>query len=114
MEKANQLDKIALKDIGEFDEQKLFTDVNSNRCQACGSGPILAAMITSKKLGAEHSKIISYGTSGDYSKDYNSVVGYLSSVFYSIRASECTLSVWEADFRSFLGISDNCPATSHN
>lgn len=83
VEKANQLDNIVLKNIEEFDEKKLFNGVNSNRCQACGSGPILATMITSKKLGAEQSKIISYGTSGDVSKDYNSVVGYLSSVFYS-------------------------------
>ena len=83
VEKANQLDNIVLKDIEEFDEKKLFNDVNSNRCQACGSGPILATMITSKRLGAEHSKIISYGTSGDHSRDYSSVVGYLSSVFYS-------------------------------
>ena len=83
LEKANQLDNIVLKDIEDFDGKKLFNDINSNRCQACGSGPILAAMITSKRLGAEHSKIISYGTSGDHSRDYSSVVGYLSSVFYS-------------------------------
>lgn len=83
VEKANQLDNVVLKDIEDFDEKKLFSDINSNRCQACGSGPIYAAMITSKRLGAEHSKIISYGTSGDHSRDYSSVVGYLSSVFYS-------------------------------
>ena len=83
VEKANQLDNIVLKDIERFDEKKLFNDINSNKCQACGSGPILAAMITSKKLGAVHSKIMSYGTSGDHSHDYTNVVGYLSSVFYS-------------------------------
>ena len=61
----------------------VVNDINSKRCQACGYGPILATMIISKRLGAEHSKIISYGTSGDHSRDYSSVVGYLSSVFYS-------------------------------
>ena len=83
MEKANQLDNVVLKDIEDFDEKKLFNDISSNKCQACGFGPILTTMITSKKLGAKHSKIISYGTSGNYSGDYSSVVGYLSSIFYS-------------------------------
>ncbi len=81
--KANQLDNVVLKDIEDFDEKKLFDDINANRCQACGHGPIVATMITSKKLGAKHSKVISYGTSGDYSQDYSRVVGYLSCVFYS-------------------------------
>ena len=83
VEKANQMDNVILKDIENFDEKELFKDINSNRCQACGYGPILSTMLTSKKLGAKNSKIISYGTSGDYSRDYSSVVGYLSSVFYS-------------------------------
>ena len=82
VEEAKEKDSVVLQDVQDFNAKKLSDDINSNKCQACGFGPILSTMLTSKKLGATQSKVISYGTSGDVSKDYQNVVGYLSAVFY--------------------------------
>jgi len=72
------LDGIIIKDIEDFDEKQLFDDISSNRCEACGYGPMISTMMIAKKLGANQSKILSYGNSGDTSGDYSSVVGYVS------------------------------------
>lgn len=80
---AKKKDYIALQDIQDFNAKKLSDDINSNKCQACGFGPIISTMLASHEIGATHSKVVSYGTSGDVSKDYQNVVGYLSGVFYS-------------------------------
>ncbi|MCK4830760.1 AmmeMemoRadiSam system protein B, partial [bacterium] len=87
IEEAKERDSVVLQDIQDFNAKKLSDDINSNKCQACGFGPILSTMLISKKLGATQSKVISYGTSGDVSKDYNNVVGYLSAVFYTESAN---------------------------
>ena len=87
IEEAKKRDNIVLQDIQDFNIKNLSDDINSNKCQACGFGPILSTMLTSKNLGATHSKVVSYGTSGDVSKDYQNVVGYLSAVFYTESAN---------------------------
>jgi len=87
VEEANEMDNVVSRDIRVFDAKKLSDDITSNKCQACGFGPILSTMLTSKKLGATQSKVVSYGTSGDVSKDYKNVVGYLSGVFYTESAN---------------------------
>jgi len=83
IEEAKKRDNIVLQDIQDFNTKKLSNDINSNKCQACGFGTIMSTMLTSKNLGATHSKVVSYGTSGEVSKDYKNVVGYLSGVFYT-------------------------------
>ena len=47
-----------------------------------GCAFMLSGMILSRMMGANRSKIVAYGTSGDVNKDYNSVVGYLSALLY--------------------------------
>lgn len=84
VERAKEMDGIVIQDIGDFDERKLIDDISSKKCEACGYGPMITTMLISKKLGANKSRVISYGNSGDVSGDYSSVVGYLSSVFYKI------------------------------
>lgn len=81
--RAKDMDNIVINDIEEFDEKMLFEDIRSKRCEACGYGPMIATMMISKKLGAKKSKVLSYGTSGETSQDYGSVVGYVSSIFYN-------------------------------
>jgi len=81
--RAKDMDSIVINDIEEFDEKMLFEDIRSKKCEACGYGPMIATMMISKKLGAKKSKVLSYGTSGETSQDYGSVVGYVSSIFYN-------------------------------
>jgi len=87
VERAKEMDGIVIKDIEDFDEKKLFDDISSKKCEACGYGPMITTMMISKKIGANRSRILSYGTSGDISNDFSSVVGYLSSIFYNTQGS---------------------------
>lgn len=80
---ARKLDGIVVKDVESFDEKKLFDDIQERKCEACGAGPIISAMIAAKHMGAKSSKVLSYHTSGEISGDYDEVVGYLSGVFFN-------------------------------
>lgn len=80
---AKEMDGIVINDIEEFDERRLFEDIQSNVCQACGYGAMISTMMIAKALGATKSKVLAYGTSGETSHDYNSVVGYVSGIFYN-------------------------------
>ncbi|MDA2920925.1 AmmeMemoRadiSam system protein B [Desulfobacterota bacterium AH_259_B03_O07] len=81
---AKEMDGFIIKAIEGFNEKQLFDDISLKKCEACGFGPMISTMMIAKKLGANHSKNLSYGTSGDTSGDYGSVVGYLSSAFYKV------------------------------
>ncbi len=78
------MDGVIIKDIEEFSYKKLFDDISSKKCEACGYGPMIATMMISNKLEATSCNILSHGNSGDTSGDYDSVVGYVSSAFYKI------------------------------
>jgi AmmeMemoRadiSam system protein B len=79
---AKEMDGIVIDDIEAFDEKRLFEDIQSNICEACGYGAMISTMMIAKTLGATKSKVLCYGTSGETSQDYNSVVGYVSGIFY--------------------------------
>ena len=80
-EKANKVDAFVLEDIGEMNEFKLFEEVVQYNITMCGYAPVMAAMSLSKRCGKTTGEILSYGTSGDVSGDFTSVVGYASGVF---------------------------------
>ena len=42
----------------------------------CGPGPVMAMLEACRLLGAREARLLAYGTSGDISGDYGSVVGY--------------------------------------
>ncbi|MGB7291331.1 MAG: AmmeMemoRadiSam system protein B [Thermodesulfobacteriota bacterium] len=79
---AKEMDGIVINDIEEFDERRLFEDVEAKICEACGYGAMMSTMMIAKALGATESKVLSYGTSGETTQDYSSVVGYVSAIFY--------------------------------
>jgi len=79
--KANSLDQVVVDNIENFDEEKLFQDLQSGECEMCGGGPAIAAMKASRLLGATKSQVLLYRNSGDISGDRSEVVGYLSAVF---------------------------------
>ena len=81
-QKASNLDKVVIEDIKAFNEDRLFQDLQSGKCEMCGGGPVMAAMKASKLLGANKSEVMMYRHSGDISGDQSEVVGYLSAIFY--------------------------------
>lgn len=81
-EAASGLDARVSGLIGSFDTDGLMKEFIIGKAEMCGGGPVLSAMIASKAMGADSSKIIKYANSGDVSGDRSSVVGYLSAAFY--------------------------------
>jgi AmmeMemoRadiSam system protein B len=79
---ANSLDSRVELLISSFDEDTLFDELESEKAQACGGGPIVTVMKATKLLGANKSKVLYRNDSSEASGDKHQVVGYLSAVFY--------------------------------
>ena len=78
-------DGILARHIDQFDIEGLAEDLRKGRCQACGEGPILSAMIAARTLGGNTGKVLKLTNSGDVTGDKrpgNYTVGYLAGVFY--------------------------------
>ncbi|MFQ5674254.1 MAG: AmmeMemoRadiSam system protein B [bacterium] len=84
-EEANKLDSFAIDLIESFDEKVLSQALEEQTCEACGGGPIIAAMAASKKTGADQIKVLVHQNSGDVGGDREIVVGYLSAAIYKAR-----------------------------
>ncbi len=74
---AKRLDRTFLDRLSAFDPEGLASELQSQKCQACGAGPVLTLMLAARKLGADSAKVLHYANSGDVTGDKNSgVVGY--------------------------------------
>ncbi len=80
---ANRMDAVIAADVASFDYEKLMTDLETHRTEACGGGPTVAVMAALDELGVRKMKVTHRSNSGDTSGDYSSVVGYLSAVAYA-------------------------------
>jgi AmmeMemoRadiSam system protein B len=76
LKKANLLDKYCLKGVERLDINEL-----DKGCEACGLTGIQAMILAAKHLKLS-SKLLDYRTSTNVSHDTNSVVGYMSAMFY--------------------------------
>jgi AmmeMemoRadiSam system protein B/AmmeMemoRadiSam system protein A len=81
-DKAVDLDKIVLKHIETFDPEGFSQALDKGRCEACGGGPVITAMLIARKLGANKARVLKYANSGDVTGDKSRVVGYASAVLY--------------------------------
>ncbi len=79
---ANSLDSRVEKLINDYDEETLIGELEKEKVQACGGGPIVAVMRASKLLGANKSQVLYRNDSSEASGEKNQVVGYLSAVFF--------------------------------
>ena len=79
---AVRLDSAITKRLAAFDVQGLEEDLNADRGEACGAGPMIATMLAARKLGADRAAVLKYANSGDVSGDKTAVVGYVSCAFY--------------------------------
>jgi AmmeMemoRadiSam system protein B len=87
-EKAVKLDKGIVEQIGGFDISGVIDIIEQGKAEACGAGPLIATMLLSEKLGADHSKVLKYANSGDVSGDRSRVVGYVSAALYGHHPDE--------------------------
>ncbi|MCX6649279.1 MAG: AmmeMemoRadiSam system protein B [Candidatus Bathyarchaeota archaeon] len=75
---AARKDRLVLDAIEAMNEEKVQEVVRVNHMTMCGYGPVSAAIVASKRLGADRAEILSYHTSGDITGDRGAVVGYAS------------------------------------
>ena len=79
---AERMDKLIADRIRAYDYEGLWDDVEMRRAEACGAGPIVAAMVAARKMGANKAEVLMYRHSGDVTGDHSAVVGYLSAALY--------------------------------
>lgn len=81
-DEAVSIDHKTLKAIEEWDFLNLARNFERRVWEACGGGPIVAAMIAAERLGANQAKVLKYANSGDVIADHSRVVGYGAVAFY--------------------------------
>ena len=79
---SRELDEEVIAGINCFDPDRLLRDVADRKAEACGVGPMAAAMAAARLLGAQTGENLFYSTSGDITGDYSQVVGYTAGIFY--------------------------------
>jgi AmmeMemoRadiSam system protein B/AmmeMemoRadiSam system protein A len=76
-DEAVRLDKQVLSSIESWDYYSLSRNFGTRTWEACGGGPIVAAMMASERLGADRATLLKYANSGDVpAGDRDRVVGY--------------------------------------
>jgi len=95
---AQQLDRRAAEAIAAFSPSRLLTLLDSRACEACGGGPIAAAMIAARKMGGAKVTILNTANSGDVEPNYDDrVVGYLSAAIHTEPSVEESEKIYELD-----------------
>jgi AmmeMemoRadiSam system protein B/AmmeMemoRadiSam system protein A len=79
-EQASSMDSKTLRAIGEWDYLSMSRNFDAQVWEACGGGPVIAAMIAAERLGANEARVLKYANSGDVTTDRSRVVGYGSVV----------------------------------
>lgn len=69
-------DRKAIDRILALDPRGLYDTVRNEEISMCGYGAAVAALIAARELGATHSELLRYATSGDVNGDLSEVVGY--------------------------------------
>jgi AmmeMemoRadiSam system protein B len=77
-EEANRLDAVFCATLERLDAQALHRAVARAECEACGAGPVVAALIATQASGARRCRVLERLNSGDVTGDRSSVVGYAS------------------------------------
>jgi len=81
-QQAKKMDQVVLDEVGEFDARGLSDSLAKGKCQACGGGPMVTAMLIARRLGANKSQVLHYANSGDVTGDHSSVVGYMAAALW--------------------------------
>ncbi len=75
---AQKKDRLAIEKILNIDPEGLYNVVTKNSISMCGVIPTTVALYYARATGAKDAWMCAYGTSGEKSGDFNSVVGYVS------------------------------------
>lgn len=103
-DRAVELDNIVVERVRDYDPEGLAHDLGSGKCEACGGGPMITAMLAGRLLGADSAEILKYANSGDTSGDKSRVVGYLSAAIYDREEVGVNLGLGEEEKVELLRI----------
>ena len=81
-DEASTIDHNTLHAIEAWDYFDLSRNLQSRVWEACGGGPIVAAMMAAERLGANRAELLKYANSGDVTGDRSRVVGYSAFALY--------------------------------
>ena len=73
---AAQKDRAAIERMIAVDPDGLYEIVQHLGISMCGVGPTAAVLTSARTLGATEGRLVGYATSGDVTRDEDSVVGY--------------------------------------
>lgn len=79
---AERLDAEMLARIDAFDPAGVLAAESDGKGFACGKGAIAAVLWAARDLGATHTRVLKHATSGDVTRDFDSVVGYGAAVVW--------------------------------
>lgn len=82
-DQAKSLDQLVLDRVSALDPKGLHEDLAKGRCEACGGGPVVTAMLVAQKLGANAGRVLHYANSGDVTGDRSRVVGYMAAALHA-------------------------------
>ena len=73
---ASRQDQAAVEQILALDPDGLKQIVDNQGITMCGVGPVAAALVAARALGATTAEQVAYATSGDKTQDNDSVTGF--------------------------------------
>ncbi len=82
---ANEMDNLVLGKMTDYKAEHVTRLQDGGLVYACGYGAVAAVMLVTQQQGTNTASQEGYGTSGDITGDYSSVVGYGSVVFHDVR-----------------------------
>jgi AmmeMemoRadiSam system protein B len=77
-DRARTLDTAFADRLQSMDARALHDAVRQGQCEACGAGPVVAALEATRRLTRRRAHILARNNSGDVTGDRTSVVGYLA------------------------------------
>jgi AmmeMemoRadiSam system protein B len=83
-DEAVKLDRQVIGLVEALDDRTMMDQIEEERIEACGGGPVVSVMHAAKLLGANRSQVLFYCNSGDVTGDKDAVVGYLSAAFLQV------------------------------
>ena len=89
-DEASTIDHNTLHAIEAWDYYDLSRNLQSRVWEACGGGPIVAAMMAAERLGANRAELLKYANSGDVTGDRSRVVGYSAWALYKSGAKSAS------------------------
>lgn len=87
-EEARRIDARVLERLRHFEARKLWQELLSGVCEACGAAPLLTLLLYAQKMGAKEVSLLRYATSADVTAEKSRVVGYAAAAVWHDAAQQ--------------------------